>query len=357
MRRIFCSIRRRIRSLQFLSSDVLVKADGAGWILDHFAKEIAANLSPQIRIRVCHSKLPPLKKRLIHFVDFECWRTNWPGRYDPSNKIIGLWWHGGLDSIDPHVKKHAANVNTNSRSMTTVHVTCSVSQQKVREMGVAEDKIEFLPMGVNLHLFHPPHSEHERRAVRQRLGIPEERFVVGLFQKDGVGWGEGNEPKLIKGPDIFLQVMAQLAESYPLFALIPGPARGYLIKGLQRLGIPYRNDGHVPHSQINSYYHATDLYIIPGREEGGPAAVLESLAAGTPLISHRVGMAPDVIRDGQNGFLIEVEDVDEMVRKASRLMESQALRQQFREEGLRTIKTYDWSVLAPQYGVLYASLL
>jgi glycosyltransferase involved in cell wall biosynthesis len=150
--------------------------------------------------------------------------------------------------------------------------------------------------------------------------------------------------------------MAQLAESYPVFALIPGPARGYLIQGLKKLGVPYRNDGHVPHSQITSYYHASDLYIIPGREEGGPAAVLESLASGTPLVSNRVGMAPDVIQDGQNGFLVEVGDVDEMVQKASRLLESQSLRQQFCYEGLKTIKAYDWSVVARRYGELYASL-
>ena len=32
--------------------------------------------------------------------------------------------------------------------------------------------------------------------------IPKDKIIIGSFQKDGVGWEEGNEPKLIKGPDI-----------------------------------------------------------------------------------------------------------------------------------------------------------
>jgi len=350
-------VKRRIHHFKLSFADVLIKTDGAGWILDHFSKEIVNNLSPQVRVKECHTNISSIKNRVIHFVTFECWRSKWVGRYDISNNMIGLWWHGGLDSISPDVKKFALNVKANSDLMAKVHVTCSISQEKVREMGVPNEKIVFLPMGINLTRFHPPNTEHERQLVRKQLGIPEDRLVVGLFQKDGTGWQEGNEPKLIKGPDIFLQAIAQLAESYPVFALIPGPARGYLIQGLKKLRIPYRNDGHVPHAQITSYYHASDLYIIPGREEGGPAAVLESLASGTPLVSNRVGMAPDVIQDGQNGFLVDVGDVDEMVKKASRLLENRSLRQQFYHEGLKTIKTYDWSVVARRYGELYTSLL
>ena len=67
-------------------------------------------------------------------------------------------------------------------------------------------------------------------------------FVVGSFQKDGVGWGEGLEPKLIKGPDVLVAALEQVhAEAPGLVVLLTGPARGYVRQELDRLGIPYRH--------------------------------------------------------------------------------------------------------------------
>ena len=46
----------------------------------------------------------------------------------------------------------------------------------------------------------------------------------------GVGWGDGLEPKLIKGPDVLLQTVALLRQRIPeLFVLLSGPARGYVL--------------------------------------------------------------------------------------------------------------------------------
>ena len=83
------------------------------------------------------------------------------------------------------------------------------------------------------------------RAPRRARGARAARaaFVVGSFQKDGVGWGEGLEPKLVKGPDVLVaRARAPRAPEVPeLFVLLTGPARGYVRRELERLGIPYRH--------------------------------------------------------------------------------------------------------------------
>ena len=67
-------------------------------------------------------------------------------------------------------------------------------------------------------------------------------FVVGSFQKDGVGWEEGLEPKLIKGPDVLLAAVERLRQRVPeLWLLLTAPARGYVKEGLERIGVPYRH--------------------------------------------------------------------------------------------------------------------
>ncbi len=60
-------------------------------------------------------------------------------------------------------------------------------------------------------------------------------------------------------------------------------------------------------------YEAIDLCIVASRDEGGPRAVLESMAIGVPLVTTRVGQAADLVRHEENGWMVEVEDVDGLV--------------------------------------------
>ena len=72
-----------------------------------------------------------------------------------------------------------------------------------------------------------------RAAARRALGLPESAFVVGSFQKDGVGWGDGLEPKLIKGPDVLLEVAERCHERVPELdrSCSPGPRGATCARG------------------------------------------------------------------------------------------------------------------------------
>jgi glycosyltransferase involved in cell wall biosynthesis len=156
-----------------------------------------------------------------------------------------------------------------------------------------------------------PHSSEARAEARGRLAIPDEAFVVGSFQKDGVGWEEGLEPKWIKGPDVLVETLGLLRERIPgLHVLLSGPARGYVKSKLARRQIPYTHRVLESYADIAKLYAAIDAYVVPSRQEGGPKGVLESMAAGVPVVSTRVGQAADLIRDGENGWLVDIEDVE-----------------------------------------------
>ena len=57
-------------------------------------------------------------------------------------------------------------------------------------------------------------------------------------------------------------------------------------------------------------YAALDAYVVPSRQEGGPKSVLEAMASGVPIVSTRTGQATELILDGKNGRLVEVEDAE-----------------------------------------------
>src|SRR5262249_42944061 len=133
-------------------------------------------------------------------------------------------------------------------------------------------------------------------------------FVVGSLVKDGVGWGDGLEPKLIKGPDVLLETIELLKPCIPeLFVLLTGPARGFVEAGLERLGVPHAHTA-VAAEQLPNVYRTLDVCLVGSRQEGGPKAVLESMASGVPLVTTRVGQAMDLVRNGENGFIVDVED-------------------------------------------------
>jgi glycosyltransferase involved in cell wall biosynthesis len=226
----------------------------------------------------------------------------------------------------------------------------------LRKLGVPDDKVALIPLGVDLDSFGPPQHPGEREAARAALGIPPDAFCIGSFQKDGVGWGEGLEPKLIKGPDTFLAAIERLsAQVEPLFVLLTGPARGYVKRGLDRLGIAHAHHLLADYRDLARYYHALDAYLATGRSEGGPKAFLESWASGVPVVSTRVGMPADLIVHEQSGMLGEPGDADALAAGVQRLAGDPELRALCVRNGLRDVKAYGYAAIARRYSTeLYA---
>lgn len=340
-----------------LRADVILKTDGAGWILDQFCRELQTELRDDLSVQAVSGQAVGLRRRIVHFVGGECFNDPaWRDRFHRSNAMVGTWWHGSEQSVDPSLRAAAQRIEPVSRRLARVHVSCAISGDIVRRLGVPDEKIALLPIGVDLNVFRPLDHESDRARAKARLGLPVDAMVIGSFQKDGAGWGDGDVPKFQKGPDVFVKVAARLAERHRVVALVPGPARGYVKRELQAAGVSFHAEGFLPRESLRDRYHACDLYLMTGREEGGPAAVLEALACGVPLVGHRAGMAPEVITDGVMGYLADIDDVEELVRKADRLLCNQGLRNEFANAGLPVVRSYAWPRIAPMYGRLYRSI-
>ena len=202
-----------------------------------------------------------------------------------------------------------------------IQVSCDSMLKVVLSTGIAPKKVHLIPIGINPTFFNQQTSE-TRMFARRNFGIPHNAFVVGSFQKDGNGWGEGLDPKMIKGPDIFVKTMGLLNKKVGnLVVLLSGPARGYTKMKLKEAGVQYVHHQVKEYSDVGKLYHALDVYMIPSREEGGPKAVLESMASGIPLIATRVGQALDLVQHGENGWLVENEDVEGLANSAYHILE------------------------------------
>ena len=226
-------------------------------------------------------------------------------------------------------------------------------EQMVLEAGVEAAKLWRIPIGIDLACF-PGRSEEARRAARRRAALPETAVVVGSFQKDGVGWGEGLEPKLIKGPDVLVAALSALKRQVPeLHVLLTGPARGYVKAGLERAAIPFTHLLLSDYADLCMAFHALDAYLISSRDEGGPKALLEAMASGVPVVTTRVGQAIDLARPDENAIVVESEDVEGLVTGATRLLADTDLKNRIVLEGRATAEANSHSAQTPLWAKFF----
>lgn len=308
-------------------SRLFLVGEGAGWSIDHDLRELG-RLAERIGIRVADRRLLGVSRDQAAFYGSQFTLLSEPWRPAP-HALATAYFHGrpgthGMPEFDEAYRLLRAHHGELER----VQVTHGEMHELVLSSGIDPAKVFRIPIGVDCSLFDRP-TEASRRQARAALGLPADVFVVGSFQKDGIGWGDGDEPKSIKGPDVLLAALRLVRERRPdLHVLLSGPARGFVRRGLDELRIPYVHQRLERYEQIATLYSALDTYVVPSRQEGGPKGVLEAMAAGIPVVSTRVGQATELIRDGENGRLVDVEDAGalaEAVLTLDRRMVTEAL--------------------------------
>ncbi len=109
---------------------------------------------------------------------------------------------------------------------------------------------------------------------------------------------------------------------------------------------------------IVDYLSAADVLLLPSEQESFGLAALEAMACEVPVIASRVGGLPEVVTDGETGYLSEVGDIEEMSRHAVRLLEDDGFR---REMGRRAresaLANYSTDLVIPKYIDFYERIL
>ena len=287
-----------------------------------------------------------LVNRVVHFGSQYMW-ASWAPHMSPSNRYAVTYFHGKPEDGSA-AARNLEQILKGLPKLDFVITAAKLMEQRLLEWGVPREKLVRIPIGVDTQLFQPSTPEM-RTHMRQKLNVPDGHFCIGSFQKDGVGWGDGMEPKLIKGPDIFLEAVKKIHQERPVHVLLTGPARGYVKQGLDALGISYTHTFLDDFKELAQYYHALDVYLVTSREEGGPKAITEAMASSVPILTTRVGMAPDLVRDGFNGGLVEVEDASGLAERALRIATDSDHAHTLIQGGQETVTQYDWSNVARQH--------
>jgi glycosyltransferase involved in cell wall biosynthesis len=318
---------------------LFVAGDGGGWSVDEDAAHVAAT-ARRLGIDVGPARWARFVERQVvfHTSQFEAVLPRW---LDSTAWLGVAYLHGrpGTPGM-PEFDRCFEALRSRPERFARIQVTHAEMHELVLSAGVEQERVFRISLGIDIERF-PLGDAMVRTKAREALGLPASAFVVGSFQKDGVGWGEGLEPKLIKGPDTLVAAVERLRERVPeLVVLLTGPARGYVRRELEQRGIPYRHVVARSRDEVAQAYHAIDVYLVTSRQEGGPKAVLESMASGVPLVTTRVGQATEIVKSGRNGLLVDVDDAEAIVEAAARVHGDSELAGVLRAAGRETAETY-----------------
>tara|TARA_B100000900_G_scaffold416277_1_gene450941 strand:- start:18967 stop:19899 length:933 start_codon:yes stop_codon:yes gene_type:complete len=217
--------------------------------------------------------------------------------------------------------KEVEKIIKNDKFINGYHV---ISLKTRKELSQLTDKpIFYLPLWVNQNIWYYKKNKTE---LREKYGFNNKQYLVGSFQRDTEG-SDLKSPKLIKGPDIFVEIVKKTyKENENLMVVLTGKRRNFIIEELEKNSIPFKYFEMTSFSMMNELYNILDLYLITSRLEGGPQALVECGQTKTPLISTDVGiasqiLAPESIFDykDMNSFDLAAPNVDFAYNESSKL--------------------------------------
>jgi L-malate glycosyltransferase len=164
----------------------------------------------------------------------------------------------------------------------------------------------------------------------------------------------------VKRVEDVVKTFAKIAEAMPAKLLLvgDGPEVSKVSKLVNKFGLNNRVLFLGKQENLEELYSISDLMLLLSEKESFGLVLLEAMACGVPCIGTNVGGIPEVITDGQSGFLCELGDIDEMAAKSIYLLKEIKLHKKFSDKALETVKSkFCAEEIVKQYEQLYFKLI
>ena len=286
---------------------------------------------------------------LYHGTNF---RMHTVGRYGGIVTIHDLW----LDRFPEYSTKFFGQrlssyktKRTAQRARKVVTVSRFSAQELVELFGLSADHIAVIPNGVSED-FSPLHDAEAFAALKQRIGLNTDRFV--LF----VG---GADPR--KNHRVVLEAASMIPTQLEGRTIVLAGSPTHAFGSYERTAASYGLTGRVlcpgrlPQDDLQLLYSFADLFIFPSLYEGFGMPVLEAMACGAPVITSKTTALGEVAGDA--AILIDPQDACHAAEAITAVLENESLRASLRAKGFARVKEYTWLHAALQTRDLYASLL
>jgi len=217
----------------------------------------------------------------------------------------------------------------------------------LKKQGIEEAKMEIIPSGVDFDFYNKPCN---KKWFQREFNIPAKYSTVGMIAQF--------IPR--KGHKFLLDSLPYILKNFPdvVFLLF---GQGPLMERIAQLIKTNNLDKNVRIEgfrwDIEKILPCLDIVVHPAFMEGLGVCLLQANSAGVPVVASAVGGIPEIIRDGENGFLFQPGDRDSFVEKTLFLLKNPDLAKKMGQRGKIIIKNY-FSIenMVDRYIELYKNL-
>jgi len=260
--------------------------------------------------------------------------------------------HIHTDHIKPHGIKHRHLLAEKFASYFVdriVAVSKYTREELVLKQGINPKKIEVIYNGVNILSA----SNHQTlRKIQKELGIFDVQYVVGII---------GRLEKQ-KGYELLLDAAVYILKEFPRKIKFIFVGEGLEEEKLKHKAINLGIYKHIIFTgervDALSILPLFDVFVMTSYKEGMPMVLLEAMAMRKPIVSTAVGGIPEIVKDGENGFLIYSRNPETLAKKILTLLKNQDLRISMGNAGFKLYNQYfTVDIMVKKYQYLYEKYL
>jgi len=224
-------------------------------------------------------------------------------------------------------------------------VVCNsyAAARRLADQGVSEQKLVVIPNGLPDDAFADVAPALERRPGVLRVGM-----IARM-----------NNP--VKNHGAFLRAAARLAGKFPTVEFVlagDGPLRPGLERLSSSLGLERRLVFLGDRRDVTAVLASLDVSVLPSFSESLPNAILESMAAGVPVVATRVGGNAEVVSEGETGLLVPADNDDRLVEAVESLLKEPSLRLRCGRQAREMARAdFGLSRIRDRFEQLYVTLL
>ncbi len=167
--------------------------------------------------------------------------------------------------------------------------------------------------------------------------------------------------RAVKRPIDCVEILAKVREKDANAKLImvgDGPERAACYYQATQLGVKDYVEFVGKRENIADYMGIADVFLLPSELESFGLAALEAQACEVPVVASRVGGIPEVVTDGETGFMSDVGDTEKMSEDVLKLLGDETMRRKFGEKAREmSIQRYSAGKIVPQYVAFYEKVL
>ena len=208
------------------------------------------------------------------------------------------------------------------------------------------DEIEVIPNFICQY-----HYKHlDESPLRNELAPNGERLLVHV-----------SNFRPVKRPADCVEILSRVRKAgvdARLLMVGDGPERGATTYRAEQLGLNGNVEFVGKQANISDYLGIADVFLLPSELESFGLAALEASACEAPVVATRIGGIPEVVDDGDSGYLSNVGDVEKMSEDTLRLLGDNDLRRSFGQKGRElAVQRYSTEKIIPQYIAYYEKIV